>query len=274
MATCFRNAISRCPAIVFDHLQTASVILQQLPLAGPPVIRQAPASALCTPFPSCTGPSLLGRQQKEIGRRGGRLHQTEHAVPVDAAEVVDDRLTVVDHGGAEAIAELHAGKAGRRPTCAESATEKKEAGKDRAAPGKARPAQGDCQRQALGIDVIRTPAKIRQPRPVGLRHQPLRRSLESPLDASKSLKTATPTASAHGKRSIYVAIVRRDATPCTPVTKIRPALHHQPPFLKKVFPHVSRFKRRQAARQCELEGVPLVATCNLAYPLKLVRRDP
>ncbi len=96
-------------------------------------------------------PSTLSGQQEEEGRYQTNLHQPEQAAVVDAAEMVYDRLSVVDHGGAETAPKIDAGKACRRLPCTQSSANEGETSPRGDALGKAGPARGHRQGQAAGI---------------------------------------------------------------------------------------------------------------------------
>jgi hypothetical protein len=96
--------------------------------------------------------SVFSGQQDEVRRRRPCLHDAEQADRVDAAEVVNDRLAVIDQRRAEAAAKFDADEACCTPTRTQSPAQQREFASDRSATRKAEPEQGRGERHETAIE--------------------------------------------------------------------------------------------------------------------------
>lgn len=91
-----------------------------------------------------SGPkALVACEKKELGSRHARhLHQPEHLVVVDLAEMVSDGLPCIDHRRAALAPEGHGLEPGRRLIGADKTANSPEDHPNRTAPGECRPSEG------------------------------------------------------------------------------------------------------------------------------------
>lgn len=102
--------------------------------AGDVILTGTPAGA--TPFYNATA---TGKEQEECPLHAAHLHQPKHPAVVDPAEMVDDGLSVVDHGRAALPPEGDGLQAGRGTVGTEKSATSGKGHADRSTPCEGRP---------------------------------------------------------------------------------------------------------------------------------------